>query len=411
MDSSDNQAKLFRDTKSLLSQPRSFTVPPGSDVVSLANEVGDFFADKVSQMRASLDGNSGAVDDDSLEDGNFSVLLEKFNTSSPEDVRGLTCRAAKKSCPLDPLPTTLVTQCLDELTPVLNAMINTSLQSAHFAEKWKEALVTPLVKKAGLDQTKANLRPVSNLAYVSKLTESAAATQLEKHLLENVLYPLHPSSYQKHHSTDTALLKVYNDILLNMNSQQVTLLVLLDFSAAFDTVNHSMLLRVVRSKLGLGGYCPCVAWLFGSYLSDRSQPIILDCTRSRTYQRNLKVPQDSCLGPLLFDIYVSGLFDIVINHAPVGVHAYADVFQVYLSFSPSSCVNEEQAVQVIQDCVADIKSWARQHSLMLKVAPYGYSLFVLRALVSTILGNLPITLSCTSLEPIEIKFWEIKLPF
>ena len=213
-----------------------------------------------------------------------------------------------------------------------------------------------------MDQTKANLRPVSNLTYVSKLTESAAATQLEKYILENGLYPLHQFSYRKHHSTETALLKVRNDILLNMNSQQVTLFVLLDFSAAFDTVNHSMLLRVVRSKLGVGG--TVLAWL-GSYLSGRSQRIILDGTRSRTYQLNSGVPQGCCLGPLLFNIYVSGLFDIVSNHAPVGVHAYADDFQDYLSFSPSSCVNEEQAVQVIQDCVADIKSWARQHSLML----------------------------------------------
>ena len=189
MDNSDGQAKLFRAIKSLLSQPRSFTVPPGSDVVSLANEVGDFFADKVSRMHAALDGNSGAVDDDSLEDGDFSVSLEEFDILSPEDVRGLICRAAKKSCPLDPMPTTLVTQCLDELTPVLTAMINASLQSGHFAEKWKEALVTPLLKKAGLDQTNATLRPVSNLAYVSKLTESAAAIQLEKHMLENGLYP------------------------------------------------------------------------------------------------------------------------------------------------------------------------------------------------------------------------------
>ena len=201
MDNSDNQAKLFRATKSLLSQPRSCTVPPGSDVVCLANEVGDFFASKVSRMHAALDGNSGAVDDDGLEDGNCSVSFEKFNILSPEDVRGLICRAAKKSCPLDPMPTTLATKCLDELTPVLTDMINTSLQSGHFAEKWKEALVTPLLKKAGLDQTKANLRPVSNLAYVSKLTESAAVTQLEKHMLENGLYPLHQSSYRNHHST------------------------------------------------------------------------------------------------------------------------------------------------------------------------------------------------------------------
>ena len=147
-----------------------------------------------------------------------------------------------------------------------------------------------------------------------------------------------------------------------MNSQQVTQHVLLDFSAALDAVNHRMLLRVVRSKLGVGG--TVLAWL-GSYLSGRSQRIILDGTWSRTYQLNSGVPQGSCLGPLLFNIYVTGLFDIVSKHAPVAVHAYADDFQVYLSFSPSSCVNEEQAVQVIQDFVADMKSWARQHSLML----------------------------------------------
>ena len=102
-------------------------------------------------------------------------------------------------------------------------------------------------------------------------------------MLENGLYPLHQLSYRKHHSTETALLKVRNDILLNMNSQQVTLLVLLDFSAAFDTVNHSMLLRVVRCRLGVWG--TVLAWL-GSYLSGRSQRIILDGIRSWTYQLN-----------------------------------------------------------------------------------------------------------------------------
>ena len=117
-------------------------MPSGSDVFSLANEVGDFFADKVSRMHAALDGNSGAVGEDGLEDGKCPVLFERINTSSLEDVRDLTRRAAKKSCPLDPMPTTLVTQCLDELIPVLADMINTSLQSGHFAEKWKELLVT-----------------------------------------------------------------------------------------------------------------------------------------------------------------------------------------------------------------------------------------------------------------------------
>jgi len=94
-------------------------------------------------MHAALESNSEAVDEDGLEDGNFPVLFEKVNTLSLEDVRDLIRRPAKRSCSLDPTPTTLVTQCLDELTPVLADMINASLQSGRFAEKWKEALVTP----------------------------------------------------------------------------------------------------------------------------------------------------------------------------------------------------------------------------------------------------------------------------
>ena len=104
-------------------------MPPCSDVVSLADEVGDFFADKVSRMHAALDGNTAAVDDDGLEDGNCPVSFEKFNILSPEDVRDLICRAVKKSCPLDPKLTTLVTQCLEERILVLADMIFASVGS------------------------------------------------------------------------------------------------------------------------------------------------------------------------------------------------------------------------------------------------------------------------------------------
>ena len=77
------------------------------------------------------------------------------------------------------------------------------------------------------------------------------------------------------------------------------------------------------------------------------------------------VPQVSSLGTLLFNVYVSGLIDTVSSYSPVAAHAYADDFQVYLSFCPSSSATEERVVQAIQDCVVDIKSWARQHCLIL----------------------------------------------
>jgi hypothetical protein len=120
------------------------------------------------------------------------------------------------------------------------------------------------------------------------------------------------SAYRRYHSTQTALLKVLNDILLiSMNSQRVTLLALLDLSSAFDTIDHRILLERLRSKLGIRG--KVLSW-FSSYLSGRSQRVMLNGTLSDPSNLNFGVPQDSCLGPLIFILYVSKLFDIINYH-------------------------------------------------------------------------------------------------
>ena len=108
-------------------------------------------------------------------------------------------------------------------------------------------------------------------------------------------------------------LKVKNDILINMNKQHVTLLVLLDLSAAFDTVDHCILLQRLRSSLGLQG--KVLSWL-SSYLSGRSQQILVNGTLSKSFDLECGVPQGSCLGPLLFTIYRSTLFEIIKDHLP-----------------------------------------------------------------------------------------------
>ena len=149
-----------------------------------------------------------------------------------DDVRLIIMRSLKRSCSVDPVPTSLVVECMDELLPVITLIINSSLQSGHFPEVWKKAIVTPLLKKCGSDSSNfKNLRPVSNLSYISKLTESAVADQIQSHLATNNLYPVFQSTYRKFHTTETALVKVHNGILTNMNKQHVTLLVLLDLSA------------------------------------------------------------------------------------------------------------------------------------------------------------------------------------
>ena len=131
-------------------------------------------------------------------------------------------------------------------------MINMSFESGLFAKEWRQALVLPALKKFGLDIAYKIFRPVSSLSYVSKLSERAAADQLIDHMAINGLHLELQSAYKKHHSlTESALLKVKNDILLNMDAQKVTLLVLLDLSAAFDTVRHDILLDRLRSRLGV----------------------------------------------------------------------------------------------------------------------------------------------------------------
>ena len=104
------------------------------------------------------------------------------------------------------------------------------------------------------------------------------------------------------------LLKAHNDILLSMNKQRVALLVFLDLSAAFDTVNYQVLLKRLESSFGISG--TALNW-FKSYLDGRSQRICVEGYCSRKFVLCHSVPQGSCLSPLLFTIYASKLFEIV----------------------------------------------------------------------------------------------------
>ena len=129
-------------------------------------------------------------------------------------------------------------------------------------------MVHPLLKKLGLDLLFKNFRPISNLQFVSKLTERVVANQIQCDMIKNNLFPQLQSAYCSHHSTETALLKVKNDLLMNMNKGHVSLLVLLDLSAAFDTVDHKILLKILQIKLGVLQLCSFVVQvIFGREIS------------------------------------------------------------------------------------------------------------------------------------------------
>ena len=158
---------------------------------------------------------------------------------------------------------------------------------------------------------------------------------------------------------ETALVKVANDILLNMNLQRVTLLVLLDLSAAFDTVDHAILLKRLTTDFGIGG--KALEWL-SSYLSGRSQRVLFEGAASDSFDLRFGVPQGSRLGPLLFVVYASKLFDIVQDHLP-NAHCFADDTQLYLSFDPNGPVDQAMALEAMERCISDLRKWMYRDKL------------------------------------------------
>ena len=199
------------------------------------------------------------------------------------------------------------------------------MSSGTFPPAFKLANVTPLLKKPSLcKEDLKNYRPVSNLSFIFKLIEKLAASQIGSFLEStNKSNNFQPADKQLH-STETALLKIHNDVLTAMDSGKVTALTLLDISAAFDTIDHSILLQRLEMWYGFGGLV--ISWL-RSYLSDRFQSVQLDHCLSKNVTLPFGVPQGSVLGPLLFSLY-TGPLNRVIASQSVPHHLYADDSQL-----------------------------------------------------------------------------------
>ena len=193
-----------------------------------------------------------------------------------------------------------------------------------------------------------SFRSVSNLQDISKLTEKAVFSQTHEHMVVNEIYPDLQLSYRQHHSTETALLKIMSNALLKM-----TLMVLLDLSAAFDIVDHNILLERLRRDVGVRG--KVLDW-FSSYLLNQSQQVSIDGSLSRQFPLDCDAPQGSCLGPLLFVIYTSPLFKVIEHHL-LQVHCFTDKAQLYLSFRADEDKAQDVALRAMEECIRDIQNW------------------------------------------------------
>ena len=183
-----------------------------------------------------------------------------------EEVAELISSMPTKSCKLDAIPTSVLKQITPSIVHTISKINDISLTLGIFVEEWKIAIVHPLLKKLGSELIPSNYRPVSNLSFLSKLLKKGALQQFNNNYIINKLLPDYQSAYRKNYRTETSLIKLVSDILWAMERQEVTALTTLDLSAAFDTVNHEILIEVLEHQFGITN--SALSW-FKTYLYPR----------------------------------------------------------------------------------------------------------------------------------------------
>ncbi|KAF7245344.1 hypothetical protein EYD10_08460 [Varanus komodoensis] len=304
-------AELFRVVQGLVRLgPKEDPMPPSK---AHCDDFARHFREKIAQIRHELDStNESEVSEESPMPPSGPKLLEEFQLLRPNDVDKVLGR---------------------------------------------EAVIRPVLKKASLDPEMAtNYRPVANIPFLGKVLERVVAGQLQALLEETDYLDPFQSGFRPGYSTESALVALYDDLCREKDRGSTSLLVLLDLSAAFDTIDHGILLDRLAG-LGVGG--TALQW-FRSYLDGRFQKVVLGDHVSTSWQLCHGVPQGSILSPLLFNIYMKPLGE-VIRRCGLRNHQYADDTQLYLSFS----TNPGEAVAVLNRCLAEVREWMRANKLKL----------------------------------------------
>lgn len=277
-----------------------------------------------------------------------------FTEVSPEEVEKAFHAIKSNAMGSDDIDRKMLELLLPELSEVLTFIINKCLLTSVFPNVWKFANILPIPKNSN-PTALTHFRPISILPTISKILEKIVANQINKFLTTKKILPPSQSGFRAHHSTTTALLHVTDEIFKASDSNLNTCLILLDFTKAFDTLNHDILC----SKLGYFGFSESSVEFFYNYLQDRHQRVGLRSNFSNFELVKQGVPQGSILGPLLFSIYTADFYTCL---SYCNSHQYADDTQIFFSFQIDKL---RDSVEKINADLKSISEISEAHNLIL----------------------------------------------
>lgn len=334
---------LFNVFDSLVNSGDAVCMEPSS---SLCEAFLQFFRDKISAIRIPL---SRSAQDPSVPLASTAVF-DSFEPVCLSELNEIVAHLRPANCQTDSIPSCLFKEVFCSVESFILKFINLCLSSGCVPSSFKHAIVQPLLKKKNLDPlVLSNFRPISKLPFISKVLERAVLIQVQEFLKTADICEQFQSGFRSRHSTETALLKVFNDLFLHLDTGSCAILILLDLTAAFDTVDHKILLWRLEHCVGLKG--TVLKW-FESYLTDRSISVQMGQFSSSVAPLTCGVPQGSVLGPLLFTLYMLPLGFIFRKHG-ISFHCFADDVQVYLPLK----VPAKESLQAVINCMSDIKTW------------------------------------------------------
>jgi exonuclease III len=354
----ENSGSLYSVVNKLIDNEREVILPKASSNKELANNFLVFFKEKIEKIRSTF--TPSPQRQSTVIDANI-VKLTEFEPATLDEIIDIAKSNGVKCSPEDPVPASLLSPNIETFAPFWLEIVNLSLQVGSM-DSMVDAVILPAIKELNslIDtENYKNYRPLSNLVFIGKLIERVVQKRLNQHLVRNKLVSNKNYAYEQDHSTELLLLKVVDDLYKSFDNNLPSVVVLLDLSAAFDTVDHTKLLDILKNEIGIEG--TALKW-FKSFLIGRTQKVKIGDEYSEILELLFGVAQGSVLGPPLFKIYIRSLYKYV-EPTKFSIEGFADDHQLIKQFM--ICLQQKALGEDIQNLLSHIAVWMNEYFLCL----------------------------------------------